>query len=194
MRIHSSKKKDGHEQHYSELLLYTAWDDENYFHADDANECIQVYHDKLEEILQNKETIYPGEGTVALMENVDLQLNKPEHIFDMLDSQREQEKEEDIVVGAIDDPEFESFSYTGNLGQENKTDYETSRYRKITLPDEEERNFLTRRLVSEQLNILREVVGYCKDVVRSQKNLAHEVKPIKIVVHGGAGENLSSYI
>ena len=73
------------------------------------------------------------------------------------------------------------------MGQENTTNFETARYRTIKLPDETERNFLTRRLVAEQLNILRVVVGYCKDVVKFQNNLAHEVKPLRIIVHGGAG-------
>ena len=194
MRIHSSKKKDGHEQHYSELLLFTAWDDEKQFHADDADECINMYHEKFEEIKQNKETIYPGEETLLLMENIDLEHNKPEHMFDMLDSQRQQENEEDKKLGTTDDPEYESFAYTGNLCQEKKTDYETSKYRKIAIPEEEERNFLTRRLASEQLDILREVVGYCKDVIRSQKNPSHEVNPLRIIIHGGAGSGKSSII
>ena len=193
MQIHSSKKKDGHEQQYSELLLYTAWRDERLFHEDDANKCIKKYHEKFEEIKQNKETIYPGEETMLLLENFDFEKNRPEHMFDMLDSQRQQENEEDKIVGVTDDPDFESFAYTGNLGQETKTDYETSKYRKIALPEEEERNFLTRRLVPEQLDVLREVVGYYKDVVRSQKNGSQAIKRVRIIVqvHGGAGSGKS---
>ena len=35
MRIHSSKKKDGYEEQYSELLLYSSWRNEvNEFHPD----------------------------------------------------------------------------------------------------------------------------------------------------------------
>ena len=37
--------------------------------------------------------------------------------------------------------------------------------------------------------ILRQVVGYCKDVVRSQKNLTHMVDPLGLIIHGGAGES-----
>merc|ERR1711978_736533 len=99
MRIHSSKKKEGHEQHYSELLLFTAWRDEKQFHADDEIKCIETYYEKIREIEENKETIYPGEATLALMENLDLEKNKPEHMFDILDSQRQQENDDDEVVG-----------------------------------------------------------------------------------------------
>ena len=195
MRIHSSKKKVGHEQHYSELLLYTAWrDEEEELHADNEKECIQKFYDKIEEIEINKKRIYPGEETIALLEIFDLENDKPAHIFDMLDGQREQDREEDLAIGCVDDPEFESFSYTGNLGEENKGNYETSKYRKIGMISNEELNFLTRRLVPEQLDILREVVAYCKDVLKSKINLAHVVKQLKIVVHGGAGVGKSALI
>ena len=56
------------------------------------------------------------------------------------------------------------------------------------MPNNDVINFLTRRLVPEQLDVLRRVVGYCKDVVKNEKNLSHKVTPLKIVVHGGAGE------
>ena len=125
-----------------------------------------------------------------LIENLDLELLPPAHIFDALDGQRQQDADEDLAIGAVPDPAFESFAYTGNLGQENDDDkYENSKYRKIEMPNDDEIKFLTRRLVPEQLDILRVVVGYCKDVVRSQNNLAQEVKPLRIIVHGGAGEN-----
>ena len=185
MRIHSSKKKRGHEEQFSELQLYTAWRDEKNFHEGDDDQCLLEFANRIDEIKRNKEMIYPGEGTTELLENCDLEANRPEHIYDMLDSQRQQEKEDDQQIGTIDDPEFESFGYTGNLGQERT--YETSKYRKIELPSNDELKYLTRRLVPEQLNILREFVQYSKDVVKNQKNPIHKVKPIRAMVHGGAG-------
>ena len=56
------------------------------------------------------------------------------------------------------------------------------------MPEKEEMYFLTRRCVSEQIDILRQVVGYCKDVIWSEKSLSHQVNPLKIIVHGGAGK------
>ena len=190
MRIHSSKKKEGHEQQYAELLLYTAWENEKELHAESAKECIKTYHDNINEIQENKEIIYPGEGTTDLLENLDLEVQKPQHIFDMLDGQREQEQDDDLEIGDVDDPHFESFAYTGNLAQENKVNYETSKYRKIWMPSQDEINFLTRRLVPEQLNILRKVEGYCKDIIKSNGNLSHVVEPLRIIVHGGAGKEI----
>ena len=188
MRIHSSKKKIGHEQHYSELLLYTSWtDEEEEFHPNDKEKCQKEFKKRLDQIQANKEMIYPGEGTTELLESFDYAENQPQHVYDMLDSQRQQEEEEDKEIGATDDPEYETFGYTGNLGQENSP-FESSKYRKIKMPNNDVINFLTRRLVPEQLDVLRRVVGYCKDVVKNEKDLSHKVTPLKIVVHGGAGE------
>ena len=194
MRIHSSKKKDGHEQQYSEMLLYTAWRDEEKFHADDERKCIDLYHSSLEEISRNKKIIYPGEESIAFLENPDLETPKPEHIFDTLDCQREQEKEDDLAIGETDDPEFETFGYTENLDQGSNLKYESSKYRKINLLTNAERKFSMRRLVPEQLDILREVDEYCEDINKSKNNMAHVVKPLRIVLHGGAGKKIFIYI
>ena len=194
MRIHSSKKKDGHEQQYSEMLLYTAWRDEEKFHADDERKCIDLYHSSLEEISRNKKIIYPGEESIAFLENPDLETPKPEHIFDTLDCQGEQEKEDDLAIGETDDPEFETFGYTENLDQGSNHKYESSKYRKINLLTNAERKFSMRRLVPEQLDILREVDEYCKDINKSKNNIAHVVKPLRIVLHGGAGKKIFIYV
>lgn len=195
MRIHSSKKKVGHEEQYSELLLYSNWKNEvNEFHPEKMEECIKVYEERFEEISSNKERIYPGEGVTTLLKTMDLDTQKPSHIFDILDSQRQQDEADDFTIGAIDDPDFESFGYTGNLGQEERNNFESSKYRRIILPSENEMKFLTRRMVPEQLNILRKVVGYCKDVLKSETNTGHTIKPLRIIVHGGAGIELESLI
>ena len=65
--------------------------------------------------------------------------------------------------------------------------HEEFKFRKIELPDDEEMRFITHRLVPEQMDVLRIVVQYCKDVVKRRENLVHPVTPLKIVVHGGAG-------
>ena len=68
--------------------MYTAWRDEKHFHADDETKCIEKYYENIHEIETNKKTIYLGEGTKILMETLDLEKDKPEHMFDILDSQR----------------------------------------------------------------------------------------------------------
>ena len=100
------------------------------------------------------------------MEALDLQKDKPENVFDILDSHRQQENEDDQAIGIVDDPEYEGFAYTGNLGQENTANSETARYRTIKIPDEIERNFLTRRLVGDNLISLERLL----DIARMWSN------------------------
>ena len=192
MRIHSSKKKVNHEQQYSELLLYTNWRDEiNEFHPDNGEDCIKEYNERIDIIKRNKEAIYPGEGTIDLLENMDLD-QRPVHIYDMLDSERQQQEADDLMAGAENDPQFESFAYTGNLVQDGAQGgnglCESSKYRIVNVPKEDELSHRTRRLVPEQMNILRRVCSYCRDVVKSRKNISHKVNPLKLIVHGGAGK------
>ena len=56
------------------------------------------------------------------------------------------------------------------------------------MPSNDEMDHFTRRLVPEQLNILRRVDTYCMDVLKSEEILSHAVKPLRIIVHGGAGK------
>ena len=64
------------------------------------------------------------------------------------------------------------------------------------MPDENELKFLTCKLVPEQLNILRKLIGYCKDVVKATKRGDGKVKPdpIRMIIHGGAGVGKSMII
>ena len=191
LRIHSSKKKVGHEKEYAELLLFLSWRDEvKELHPEEEVECIEKYNENLLEIQDNREAIYPGERTINLLDNEDLEIHRPAHLCDMLDTQGQQENEDDLVIGAEDDPQFESFSHTGNLAKEGKVSFETSKYKIVKLPNYDEMNFITRRLVPEQMNILRKVVEFCKDVLKSKKNIHHVVKALRLIIHGGAGNKL----
>ena len=191
LRIHSSKKKVGHEKEYAELLLFLSWRDEvKELHPEEEVKCIEKYGDKLLEIQDNREAIFPGERTINLLDNEDLEIHRPAHLCDMLDTQGDQENEDDLAIGAEDDPQFESFSYTGNLAKEGKVSFETSKYRIVKLPNIDEMNFITRRLVPEQMNILRRVVEFCKDVLKSKKNIHHVAKALRLIIHGGAGNKL----
>ena len=139
--------------------------------------------------------MYPGEATINLLEIGDWDLQKPEHLAEMLDCQGEQNNEEDLAEGCVDDPEFESFAYAGNLkandGQDepSKGRFEDFKYKKITLPSKKEMKHLTRKLVPEQMNALRKVVSMCKDIKRARKNPNIKLKPMRLILHGGAGNN-----
>ena len=55
LRIHNSKKKEGHEKHYSELLLFAHWRNETEeFYEDSVDDCIEEYESRKNEIIANK--------------------------------------------------------------------------------------------------------------------------------------------
>ena len=88
---------------------------------------------------------------------------------------------------------YESFGYLGNLNHGDNVQFEEFKYKKFCLPSNDEMSFFTHRLVPEQLDILRMVVKYCKDVVRSRKNLKNIVQPLRLIIHGGQGEISSTF-
>ena len=96
--------------------------------------------------------------------------------------------DDDWVEGAENDPQFESFAYTGNLAQGESNQAESHKYRIVNVPKEEEMRIRTLRLVPEQMDILRKVILHCRDVVKSKKKLSHKVKPLRLIVSGGAGK------
>ena len=198
LRIHSSKRKEGHEQYYSELLLFSYWRNEvNEFYANSPEDCIAEHEKRKLEINANREKMYPGEATIELLDVGDLQSRKPEHLTDILDPQGDQNNEDDLDIECVEDPEFESFGYFGNLNMnegESRAQVEDFKYKKICLPSKEEMKHMTRQLVPEQLNVLRKVIVCCKAIVRARNNPNLKPKPIRMIVHGGAGVGKSMAI
>ena len=195
LRFHSSKRKEGHEQHYSELLLFAHWRDEtSEFHVDSIDDCVAEHESRILEINANREKMYPGEATIELLDIGDLELRKPEHLADTLDCQGEQNNEDDLDIDCMEDPEFESFGYFGNLanlneGEDRQKVEADFAYKEICLPSKDEMKHMTRKLVPEQLNVLRKVVASCKSIVRAQKNPEVKPKPLRMLIHGGAGND-----
>jgi hypothetical protein len=187
LRIHSSKKKEGHEQYFSELMLFYPWRNEieDLFRCYPEH-CIAFYHIKKETIDINRKGMFPCESTMDLLDSdINLEDLRPTHIYETLDSQREQENDDDANVGAIDDPEFATMIYSGDLKEENVV-HEEFKYRKICLPNQEELLFLARQLVEEQMRVLTEIVTYCKGIVRARKGIDHPPQ-LRLIIHGGAG-------
>ena len=73
--------------------------------------------------------IYSRKGTLNLLDNFNLDLQQPTHIFDTLDNQMEQNAQDDFEIGEIDDPAFESFSCNSNLKKENQSNFDSCKYR-----------------------------------------------------------------
>ena len=195
LRIHSSKKKDDYEEHYAEMQLYTHWrDEEEELKPNSEEACLDAFNERKEELAMNKKAIYPGDDTVDMLNNYELEKLQPNNANDTLDGQGEQENDDAMVEGIIDDPEYESFGYTGNLNQEDQPNYDNVKYKKICLPSDLELRAMTRKLVPEQMNVMRKVIHSCKEIVKSRSNLQVRPKPVRLLVHGGAGVGKSATI
>ena len=131
---------------------------------------------------------------ILVSDSVDHQA--PCHLYEMLDNQGEQENSDDLEIGISDDPVFESFSYTGNLNTreyENEDVPDNVKYKAVVVPEDEVIDFITRRLVPEQMSILKKIIKYCKDVKKARNNENLSPKPERIIIHGGAGVGTVSY-
>ena len=155
---------------------------------------ISVFEQRIDELKANKKSIYPGEEMLDIIDTTDLEDMKPADLYDTLASQNIQQNEDDTEEGCTDDPTFESFGYTGNLGQSVKDTSDDCKFKTIRLPDEEKLKAITRRLVTEQMDALRMVVETMKNVIRARENYNLCFEPLRLIVHGGAGVGKSAFI
>ena len=200
MRLHDSKKKEGHEQFFAEMLLYYPWRDEDAdLSPENPEKCVKDYNDRIETIDINKKGIFPKIDTMSHLlrheeYQPELELQKPHHIYDLLDSQREQEKSDDIDTGVTDDPLFAS---RNPIGQElsNENDHEQCKYKQISLPTEAGLLDQTRKLAPEQLELLEDFVEHCKNLKKQRNNLeVPSIAGMLAICHGGAGVGKSTTI
>ena len=117
LRIHRSDKKEGHEQHYSELLLFTPWFDEEVDIPRTFDACLAQYRCNVEVIESVKSQIFLGEDTVQMLDT-DLEEIRPVSIYDQIDAQREQELDDDREEGVIDDPKYAAMNYGDEFNEE----------------------------------------------------------------------------
>ena len=177
------------------MVLFSPWMNEEKELPQDEDACIEEYIKRRDDINTNREAIYPGEATIDLLEGEEMELKRPTHLVEMLDNQGDQENADDIEEGAIDDPDFETFAYTGNLNlDEHPNKFEDFKYKELCVPDEFELQQMTRQLVPEQMNVMRTVLSSCRDIVKAEKYPQIKRKPVRRIVHGGAGVGKSQTI
>ena len=189
LRIHSSKRKEGHEQHYAELQLFTPWRNEiEELKRNHPEQCMALYYQKEKEIEEIRKEIYPGEETITLLENCDLEEIMPQSILDGIDAQGEQELEDGKEEGLVDDPRYAGLQYEGDPEKGGESNYtEEFKYKKLIAPEQEELDFLTGLLVQEQRAILNKVIHYAMEVVKARNSPHEQPVPIRLIVVGGAG-------
>mgnify|MGYP001215842512 CR=1 FL=1 len=185
IRTHASKRKEGHEQYFTELQMFFPWkNEEDDLHRKDISKCQQLYKDNEAAIQVNRKEMFPGELTVDLM---DLELSdmRPSHVYDTLNPQGEQDEEDDRAIGIEDDPQYSAYNYN-NLEPEQHLP-EQHKYKTIEVPDKDELLFIARRLCEEQQSAVQPILNYCKQVVRARKKGLEPPEPVRLIITGGAG-------
>ena len=88
LRIHASKKKQGHEEYYAELLLYCPFRNELNDLSTDENICLNLFLSNFEILKENRQKLFPFSNEIDEMKILleSSESTRPEHIFDTLDS------------------------------------------------------------------------------------------------------------
>lgn len=200
LRYHNSKKKEGHEQHYSEMVLFHHWRNEEVeFKRNSVKDCIEVYQSKENEIEALKRAFLLGDDAISSLDDSDRDQERPSHVYDELDAQREQDLDDDMEEGMRDDPKYGHLEYGEDKANADENDgqgghYDEPKYKAVTVPEKKEMDFFTRRLVSEQRLLLNIAVHYSKEVLKARSSPRERPTPFRIIIHGGAGNGKSDVI
>ena len=192
--------KNPHEYYYSKLLMYHPWRKEkDELYLEDAQKCLQLFLDKeykddrLTKIQRTQEKLLPHLNVVeearAVVDLLDDQ--RPTHIGDMIDPQKEVENEEAAEEGLTEDPEHAARFPSESIVNVEDTSMPNAGgiYHRIPFPkDESELSKMRetcRSLDKDQRVVLDIMVKY----VRQYRAAApgHKPAPPLLKIHGGAG-------
>ena len=199
LRYHLSKKKDGYEQYYSEMLLFSPWINEvlELFPYDEAK-CVQLYEAKKEAISFVKAQIFPGESAIDMDMCEFFEKERPTHVYDNLDCEGEQENNDlNNIEQEEDNVEIAPLQWTGPDDRDSfepDSRQEGGKYKIIPLLKDDDLMKMTRGLVAEQKQVLSKVVAVCKGYLKARSKLTLQTKPLLMLIHGGAGVGKSKII
>ena len=200
LRYHSSKKKEGHEKHYAEMLLFHPYRQETELHREDPKACIDRYNSVKSAIDEFKKVWFLGDGTVTVMDETDIEQQRPTLAYAAIDPQREQEFDDDRAEGSRIDPKYANFDYDSSKANEDEKrsgkSLEEPKYKCLDIPPNEEILTRTRKLADEQKVVVYKIVHHCWEVVKARHSLDPNERPsqLKIIVQGGAGAGKSEVI
>ena len=200
LRYHSSKRKEGHERHYAEMLLFHPYRQESELEREDAEACIERYNSVKSEIHEFKKAMFLGDSTVSKLDDEDFQVKRPELAYAAIDPQREQEFDDDRAEGSRDDPKYANLDYDSSKANADEKrggrNMEEPKFKTLEIPPDEEISTRTRKLADEQKVIVYKIVHFCCEVVKARNSLDPNERPtpLKMIVQGGAGAGKSEVI
>ena len=195
------ESEHAHEYFYSEALLYRHWRSEDELHPDSFDECLTLFNEpspcneSITHVLYVKTHLFPEMNAVetARIMVEELSEHRPTHIGDQLDPQKEQEEQDQNLVGTEMDENQQIRSYSGVSGH-GPADAEPCIYKKADFGNMDEMYHSARRLVPEQRLVFDRLIGYAKEMRKSLANGGKMPEPPLMTVLGGAGSGKSHLI
>lgn len=194
LRMHASKRKKGHEEQYSEMLLFLPWRNESELFCEDADKAVDLFTKNIQTILNNRKAVLPFSSMVSEMKELldNPTENRSKHLHDILDSTMEQEADDDQEVENEIPADDTIVVFEEDAKQEVKVD--KCRFKIPVVDDDETMRSLARSLSTEQREVFDIFVDYMKKLVSSKKTGIFNEIPPQIIATGGAGVGKSFLI
>ena len=194
LRIHSSSKKNGVEEFFAELQLFSPWSTEDLNRWDDDETCLKEYQNRKHIIDIVREKTFPFAMNAMLDEmKAQEELNRlSDEIGERLDGQGAQDDLDVLEQGFEEMPrpstDFSEWHDDKNFGEHNSKS-ESNKFRTIELQNKDELLAVTKTLVSEQRVVLQKVLDLVKTSVQCSKSGLARDAPLKmaVILHGGGG-------
>ena len=191
LRVHASKRKQGHEELYAEMLLSLPWRDELADIHSTVVKCIEQYKSNEKVMKTNRLKIYPHSEAIDIMKMILKSGNeeRSSHIVDTTDAVGQQENLDDAKE--LEPPDLTELPE--ELLPKNK---DQSKFIPIDVSDKEELVELVKNMSFEQRIGFDKIMNYCKEVVtpKPENVLILILMHPQIIVHDGGGVGKSYLI
>ena len=190
LRMNISTRKGGHEEAYSQLLLFFPWrdDEEEELCRNDEKQCLELLQDNLDIVNDHRRQIFPFAKEVDAMRfilNSDID-SRPAHVFDSIDPINQQENiEDESEAPPIDETELpQEKDEDAQKKKATKSRTEYGSMRQIQLEETDVLLQMKRSLGFEQNLIFEKLVKYLKQDQSARCKNKELPEPPRIIGHG----------
>ena len=198
-RIHKkSADNNPHRYFLSELMLYTAYTDEEQLGANDEEKCTELYLEKQEAIQFVKSYMLPyAQGVEEARYQVEQAMKEGTSSSKNIGNELDPEQEKDILECDEGDdqmhPDFsqinpDDFEFESNMNHAKRT------LRRLDIKTADEILQEARHLDKFQKKALHVAIKFAQDVIIARKGTIPYPKAPFLLVHGGAGSGKSTLI
>ena len=183
LRLHKFKRRENaHEFYYSEMQLYFHFDKEEELYPEDFKQCFDKYKENEAYInaVKRKVMKYLAQVQEGREHAENILANE---IANIMDANKEQNEEEDILEGIHEHPEMFVKEPTGLIDNIEPTAKHSNKiYRKIELQNEEDINSNIHRLDKDQRIAVDIGIDYAKKCARIGKNKCRKPNAPLVIV------------